>query len=86
MYITTNQKAVFVASLNCEFGELMDVDLTKNDLINVSLTRDQVRFIDLLNDNAVLYAHRILVHNGIPTQVEIDGMSGKIKYRRRLRI
>jgi hypothetical protein len=85
--ITQAEEEVIKACTVCLYGELQNVQIDDGpQSVSRELSPGQEKFIDLLRDKGITFADTIVVHNGQPMQLEVEGTSGNIKYRQKLRI
>lgn len=84
--LTTNEAAILDAAAHVKFGELLDVEIvTGEPSVPRKINAAQISFIKTLRDEGLAKLDTIIVHNGIPSQIEVDGVFGTIKYRRKIR-
>lgn len=84
--LTDTEAALLQAATLVKFGELLEVELKEEDRkVFRKITPQQKAFIKALREENVTFLHTVVVHNGYPSQIEIDGKFGIIKYRRKIR-
>src|SRR5512133_716025 len=84
--LTVDEAAILEAAHHVRFGELLGVEIVAGEpKISMRLTAPQVAFIKTLRDEGLERLDCIVVHNGIPSQIEIDGQFRTIKYKRKIR-
>ena len=84
--LTDTEAVLLEAARLVKFGELQDVQLEEGDRkVYKRLTSQQKSFIETLRKEGVTFLHVVVVHNGYPSQIEITGNYGFIKYRRKIR-
>jgi|PlaIllAssembly_1097288.scaffolds.fasta_scaffold2660212_2 hypothetical protein len=86
--LSEHEAAILDAAAHVRFGELTNVEIVSG-LFDVprSISAAQIAFVKTLRDEGLSRLDAIVVHNGIPSQIEVDGEHGslKIKYRRKIR-
>jgi hypothetical protein len=86
LLLSKSELDVLEAAAYVKFGELLGVEIGRGKPeIKRTVTSVQKAFIDTLRDQGLTYLDTIIIHNGAPQQIEIDGTHGKIKYKRKLR-
>jgi hypothetical protein len=86
LYLSQQELDVLEAATFIKFGELLNVDIGRGKPeIKKQVTPTQEAFIKALRDQGLTYLDAIIVHNGAPQQIEIDGKHGTIQYKRKLR-
>lgn len=84
--LTEHEAAILDAANHVRFGELLGVEIEAGrPVVSRRLSSAQIAFIKTLRDEGLLKLDSIIVHNGIPSQIEVDGRFGTIKYRRKIR-
>ena len=84
--LTADEAAILEAAHHVRFGELLGVEIVAGEpKISMRLTAPQVAFIKTLRDEGLERLDCIVVHNGIPSQIEINGQFRTIKYKRKIR-
>lgn len=84
--LTATEATILDAACHIKFGELLEVVIIESEqTVLKPLTPQQKAFIEVLRDEGLRFLHTIVVHNGYPSQIEIDGKFGDIKYRRKIR-
>ena len=86
--LTTGEAQVLDAASHIRYGELINVSLTSADQPSVSrlIPKASAAFVDKIRQEGITYFHSIVVHNGSPTQAEVNGRYGPIEYHRKIRI
>jgi hypothetical protein len=78
--------AILDAARRVKFGELLDVEVSQTEpRHHRSLNPQQKAFVEVLRNESLTFLHTVVVHNGCPSQIEIDGKIGDIRYRRKIR-
>jgi hypothetical protein len=84
--LTEQEAAILDAASHVRFGELIEVEVVDGErMVSRKITAAQIAFIKVLRDEGLTLLDNIVVHNGSPSQIEIDGRFGTIKYRRKIR-
>ncbi len=84
--LTSDEADILEAATRLKFGELLDVEIASGErTVSRRLTAAQISFIKVLRDEGLSKLDQIIVHNGIPSQIEIDGQFRTIKYKRKIR-
>jgi len=84
--LTATEATILDAACDIKFGELLDVTIIESEqTVLKPLAPQQKAFIETLRDEGLSFLHTVVVHNGYPSQIEIDGKFGDIKYRRKIR-
>lgn len=84
--LTTDEEAILDAAAHVKFGELVNVEIsTSEPKVSKRLNPAQIAFVKVLRDEGLSKLDQIVVHNGIPSQIEVDGKFGTIQYRRKIR-
>ena len=84
--LTADEAAILEAASHVRFGELLEVEIPAGEpKISMRLTAPQTAFIKTLRDEGLERLDCIVVHNGVPSQIEIDGQFRTIKYKRKIR-
>ena len=84
--LTPTEAAILAAAQELQFGELLNVAVEDSaSRIPMTLSAQQKAFIQTLRKQGVRYLDTIIVHNGYPSQIEIEGQFGDIHYRRKIR-
>lgn len=84
--LTEHEAAILDAADHVRFGELLGVEIEEGELkVSKRLTAAQIAFIKILRDEGLQKLDCIVVHNGIPSQIEVDGQFRTIKYKRKIR-
>ena len=84
--LTPIEATILAAAAEIEFGELLEVEVRDSqERIHMPLTAPQKAFIEALRNRGIRYLDRIMVHNGYPQQIEIDGVMEGIKYTKKIR-
>jgi hypothetical protein len=83
----TDAEAVLLAAARLvKYGELQNVELVAGEQkVLKKLSPQQKACIETLRAEGITYIHKVIVYDGYPMQVEIDGKFYGIKYRRRIR-
>jgi hypothetical protein len=86
LYLSQSEVEILDAAAHVKFGELLQVEIGRGQAeFRRQVTPTQASFIGILRDQGLTYLDVIVVHNGAPQQIEINGTHGKIKYKRKLR-
>jgi hypothetical protein len=86
LYLSEQEAAVLDAALHVRFGELLNVEIGRGEpKITRQVAPPQAAFIQTLRQEGLTHLDTIIVHNGFPQQVEIDGTFRNITYKRKLR-
>jgi hypothetical protein len=86
LYLSQQELDVLEAAAFVQFGELLNVEIGRGKPeIQKQVTATQAAFISTLRDQGLTYLDTIIIHNGAPQQIEIDGKHGTIQYKRKLR-
>ena len=84
--LTPTEAAILMAAQEIQFGELLQVVIEDSDeLVPMTLTGPQKAFVETLRKQGIRYLDSIVVHNGNPQQIEVEGAFGSIQYRRKIR-
>jgi hypothetical protein len=85
--LTEQEASILDAAALVKFGELVNVEVDSKAKPTVSrrLTDVQIAFIKVLRNEGVTRLDSIIVHNGVPSQIEIYGMHKTIQYKRKIR-
>jgi hypothetical protein len=84
--LTESEAAILDAANFVKFGELHDVELVQEEpRVSRTITTCQIAFIMALRDEGVTKLDNIIVHNGMPSQIEVYGTKNDIKYKRKIR-
>ena len=84
--LTKQEAAILDAAAHVKFGELLEIEIQPGDReVERELAPPQVGFVQTLRTEELSYLDAIVVHNGLPVQIEIDGQFEGIKYRRKIR-
>ena len=84
--LTQDELDILEAAAFIQFGELVNVEITQGEpRYPKPLSPQQKAFIERLRTEKVNFLHTVVVHNGYPQQIEIDGQFGSIQYRRKIR-
>jgi hypothetical protein len=84
--LTDSEAAILDAANHVKFGELLDVEVEDGERkVSRRITATQIAFIMTLRSEGLSRLDTIIVHNGSPSQIEIDGKFGTIKYKRKIR-
>ena len=84
--LTADEAAILEAADQVRFGELLEVEIAAGEpKISMRLTAPQIAFIKTLRDEGLRKLDCIVIHNGIPSQIEVDGQFRTIKYKRKIR-
>ena len=84
--LTAGEAQVLDAATQIQFGELLSVDLTAEaPSISRQIPKASAAFVEKIREQQLFFFHTIVIHNGFPTQAEIEGKFGEIKYRRKIR-
>jgi hypothetical protein len=85
--LSASEAALLEVAREIGFGELLDVEIEDDhDPHPQPVSHEQSRFLVVLRRAGIRHADVIVVHNGVPTQIEIDGTLFGIKYKRKLRV
>ena len=68
------------------YGELYDVELTQGAAVQRAVSGDQQKFLELVRGLGIRYIAKIVVHNGLPSVIEIPGERHGIAYRQKLKV
>ena len=84
--LTPTEAAILMAAQEIQFGELLQVVIEDSDeRVPMTLTSPQKAFVETLRRQGIRYLDSIVVHNGNPQQIEVEGAFGSIQYRRKIR-
>ena len=84
--LTETEAAILDAAACVKFGELLNIEIEEGERrVSKLITAAQVAFVNLLRDEGIARLDCIIVHQGIPSQIEISGPYGTIKYKRKIR-
>jgi hypothetical protein len=84
--LTKDEADILDAAEQVMYGELLDVEITSTQpAVSKQVTAAQIAFIQVLRDEGLSKLDQIIVHNGTPSQIEVDGQFKTIKYRRKIR-
>ncbi len=84
--LTETEAAILDAAACVRFGELLNIEIEEGERrVSRLITAAQVAFVNLLRDEGIAKLDCIIVHQGIPSQIEIYGKHGTIKYKRKIR-
>jgi hypothetical protein len=86
LLLTEQEAAVLDAALHVRFGELLNVEMGRGEpKITRQVAPAQAAFIQALRSEGLAHLDLVIVHNGLPQQIEIDGTFLNITYKRKLR-
>ncbi len=69
------------------YGELFDVELTQGAAcVQRRVNGEQQKFLELVRGLGIQYIARLVVHNGLPSVIEIPGERHGIAYRQKLKV
>jgi hypothetical protein len=69
-----------------QFGELLEVEVRDSpERIHMPLAAPQKAFIEALRSRGIRFLDKIVVHNGYPQQIELDGIVEGIRYKQKIR-
>ncbi len=69
------------------YGELYDVELTQGaGSVQREVSSEQQKFLELVRGLGIQRIARLVVHNGLPSVIEIPGESHGIVYRQKLKV
>ncbi len=68
------------------YGELYDVELTQGAAVQREVSGEQQKFLELVRGLGIQRIARLVVHNGLPSVIEIPGESHGIVYRQKLKV
>ena len=84
--LTEQEAAILDAANHVKFGELIGVEVEDGERrVSRKITAAQIAFVKVLRDEGLTHLDSIVVHNGYPSQIEIDGRFRTIKYKRKIR-
>lgn len=84
--LTPTEAAILAAAQEIQYGELLKVTVEESsERIPMTLSRQQKVFVETLRKQGIRYLESIIVHNGYPQQIEVEGAFGSIQYRRKIR-
>jgi len=81
-YVTTDEARLLDLAAYIKFGEISDVDLlAKNRDVPRELTPTQERFLALIRAETLAHLDRIVVHEGDPATIELNGNRHGFSYK-----
>ena len=81
-YVTPDEARLLDLAVYIKFGEISDVDLlAKNRDVCRELTPGQERFLALIRAEQIAHLDRIVVHEGDPATIELNGNRHGFSYR-----
>src|SRR5512134_3014777 len=84
--LTPTEAVILAAAAEIQFGELLDVEVkAENAFVLMNLSAAQHAFVKTIRKEGVRYLDSITIHNGYPSQIEIEGQFDRIHYRRKIR-
>ena len=84
--LTEDEAKILEAASHVKFGELLNIDIEAGEpKVSKKITALQIAFIKTLREEALSHLDVIIVHNGAPSQIEIDGRFRTIQYKRKIR-
>jgi hypothetical protein len=84
--LTKDEAAILDAAEHVKYGQLVDVEISSDaPTVSKQVTAAQIAFLMVLRDEGLSKLDQVIVHNGIPSQIEVDGQFKTIKYRRKIR-
>jgi hypothetical protein len=84
--LTECEAAILDAASRVQYGELLDVEVASEErTLQRLLSPQQKAFIEALRREGLTFLQIVIVHNGCPSQVEVDGQYSDIRYRRKIR-
>jgi hypothetical protein len=84
--LTPTEAAILAAAQEIQFGELLRVAVEdSSERVPMTLSSQQKAFVETLRNQGIRYLDTIIVHNGYPQQIEVEGAFGSIAYRRKIR-
>ncbi len=85
--VRQSELAVLNVAATVEYGEITDISLNPLDTQEwLNLTPSQCRFIELVREKGLTYLSKVVVHNGSPALLEIEGDEDGLHYVRKLKI
>ena len=84
--LTVSEANILDAATHIRFGELCSVDVKKEDpCVARRVSPAQEAFITVLRDQELSFLDTIVVHNGLPSQIELRGTFHTIEYIKKVR-
>ncbi len=68
------------------YGELYDVELMQGHSVQREVSGEQQKFLDLVRGLGIRHIAKLVVHNGLPSVIEIPGERHGIAYRQKLKV
>ncbi len=68
------------------YGELYDVELTHGASVQREVSGEQQKFLDLVRGLGIRHIAKLVVHNGLPSVIEIPGERHGIAFRQKLKV
>ena len=80
--ITTQEAHILDVAARIKFGEILDAEVHCRERVKRrELSEAQERFIDMLREEGWVCISKIVIHNGEPATVEIDGEDSGLEYK-----
>jgi len=85
--VTTCEASILDAAAHIGFGDLLAVEIPTDQKAETTrnLSANQIAFVSALRTGGLSFLDVIIIHNGMPSQIEILGQFAGIKYRRKIR-
>lgn len=80
--ITTQEAHILDVAARIKFGEILDAEVNHRERVKPKeLTEAQERFINMLREEGWVFIDKIVVHNGEPATVEVEGEDSGLAYK-----
>ncbi len=68
------------------YGELYNVELTQGGSVQRKVSGEQQKFLALVRGLGIRHITKLVVHNGLPSAIEIPGEKHGIAFRQKLKV
>jgi hypothetical protein len=82
LHLTMQEAHILDVAAKIQFGEIYDAEVhCKEPTMLQDVTDGQKRFVDMVREEGWVCISKIVVHNGEPAIVEIDGEDAGLTYK-----
>ena len=85
-YMEKSEADVLDLAEEIGYGELYDVELTQGGSVQREVSGEQQKFLALVRGLGIRHITKLVVHNGLPSVIEIPGERHGIAYRQKLKV
>ncbi len=86
-YMQKSEADVLDLAEEIGYGELYNVELTQGTAsVQREVSGEQQKFLELVRGLGIRHIARLVVHNGLPSVIEIPGERHGIAYRQKLKV